>query len=104
MIVTSLALESVGKDNDDYKRMLGNMKKYLKPNGYIYIFGVLEVNFYKVKEQKLPALYSTEDDIRSSLRSNNFEVLKFNKFIYEKPCTDVSDAKGFFSVLAKSTD
>ena len=30
VIVTSLALESVGKNVDEYKRMLANLKKHLK--------------------------------------------------------------------------
>lgn len=50
----------------------------MKKNGYLYLFGVLEETFYMVKDQKLPCLSLTEDQIKTALISNNFEVLKFN--------------------------
>lgn len=58
--------------------MIKKVKNHLKKNGYLYFFGVLEETFYMVKDQKLPCLSLTEDQIKTALVSNNFEVLKFN--------------------------
>jgi hypothetical protein len=40
------------------------MKRYLKPNGYIYLIGVLEETFYMVGDQKLPCFEVTEELLR----------------------------------------
>ena len=43
------------------------MKRYLKPNGYIYLIGVLEETFYMVGDQKLPCFEVTEELLRQTM-------------------------------------
>lgn len=53
VIYSSLCLECAATSDQSYKNIVKNLKKFLKPNGYIYLFGVLEESFYDVLDQKL---------------------------------------------------
>lgn len=59
VILSSLCLEAVAQTLQDYKKMIKKLKILLKKGGFIYLFGVLQESFYKVKEQKLPCLKLT---------------------------------------------
>jgi hypothetical protein len=41
VITSSLAIDSVVLNHEDYDRILKNIKKLLKPQGYLYFFGIL---------------------------------------------------------------
>lgn len=78
LIVSSLCIEAVAKDFDDWVRIIRNIKKHLKSGGHLFLFGVLEESFYMVKQQRLPCLAITEQQIKSSLEKNGFNIIKFN--------------------------
>ena len=82
VIVSSLTMESAVVNFEHYERILQNFRKYLKPQGYIYLFGCLEETFYVVKGKKLPCLYLTEYMIKSTLTKNNFKIISFDTLIW----------------------
>jgi len=43
--------------------MIGKLASFLKPKGYLFMFGVLEETFYMVEKQRLPCLSFTEKDV-----------------------------------------
>lgn len=67
VITCSLVMESVSRSDEDYKRIMKNIKNLLKPNGYVYFFGVIGSTFYTVKDQRLPAHPLNEDLIKNTL-------------------------------------
>ena len=101
VITCSLVMESVSRSDDDYKRIIRNIKQLLKPNGYIYFFGVIGSTFYTVKDQRLPAHPLHEDLIKNTLEENGFEILKFNLQRNSNTTQVTVDNQGSYSVLAK---
>ena len=101
MIASSLCIEAVAQSPENYKEIIGNLKKYLKPDGYIFLIGVLDETFYMVEEQRLPCFEVTEKLLEETMDQHGFKIIKLNSFRYENPPTDTSDSKGLFAVLAK---
>lgn len=60
IILSRLCIESAATDDAYFKRAIGNLKKYLKGNGYLLLFGLLEETFYIVGGKKLPCHYVTK--------------------------------------------
>lgn len=54
IIYSQLTIDSASTSDSHYKKILGNLKKYLKVNGYLLIIGILEETHYIVGEKKLP--------------------------------------------------
>lgn len=101
VIASSLCIEAVAQSPENYKEIIGNLKKYLKPNGYIFLIGVLDETFYMVEEQRLPCFKVTEKLLEETMNEHGFEIIKLNSFRFENPPTDTSDFKGLFSIVAK---
>lgn len=101
MIASSLCVEAVAQSPENYKEIIGNLKKYLKPNGYIFLIGVLDETFYMVEEQRLPCFQVTEKLLEETMNEHGFKIIKMNSFRFENPPTDTSDFKGLFSIVAK---
>ena len=101
VITCSLVMESVSRSDNDYRRIIGNIKQLLKPNGYVYFFGVIGSTFYTVKDQRLPAHPLNEDLIRNTLQEKGFEIIKFNLHGNSNTTQVTVDNQGSYSVLAR---
>ncbi len=59
IIMSSLCIEVVSTSESHYSQIIGKLKKYLRPKGYMYLIGVLGQTFYMVEEQRLPCFQVT---------------------------------------------
>lgn len=52
VVTTSLCLEACVTSKESYRHAIGKLKRYLKPGGYIVMYGVLEETYYFVGQER----------------------------------------------------
>ena len=74
-IVTTFCLEScVSNDFEGYKAIVKRLVSLLKPKGHLFIATLLEMTYYKVGEQKIPAQTLTEAQHREALSDAGLKI------------------------------
>ena len=77
VVSTSLCLESCVSSEVHYKNIIAELCKLLKPNGYLFMNGVLEGTFYFVGEEKLHNFPLTEKMVKEAMIEAGIEIEKY---------------------------
>ncbi|CAB4019676.1 nicotinamide N-methyltransferase-like [Paramuricea clavata] len=99
VVSTSFCLESCVSSEVHYKKTVAELCKLLKPNGYLFMIGVLKETFYIVGEEKFSVFPLTEKMVKEAMNEVGMEIVKFvstpilhstelgdGKFIYYTYC------------------
>lgn len=102
VVTTSLCLEACVTSNEGYRHAIAKLKRYLKPGGYIVLYGVLEESFYMVGQEKFYCFPLSKQFIEETLTTEGFQILDDMKtFALTAENTEpFCDAKGTFFVSA----
>ena len=77
VISSSLCLETCVSSEEHYKETVAELGGLIKPNGYLFMNGVLEQTFYFVGKEKLYTFPLTEKLIKEAMNEAGFEITKF---------------------------
>ncbi|XP_028395124.1 nicotinamide N-methyltransferase-like [Dendronephthya gigantea] len=94
VVSTSLCLESCVSSEEHYKSSVGELAKILKPNGVLYMGGVLEGSFYFVGEEMFNNFPMNEKMVKEAMEEAGLAIEKF--IIFPQKDTEVCDAKFIF--------
>ncbi|CAB4019677.1 nicotinamide N-methyltransferase-like [Paramuricea clavata] len=99
VVSTSFCLESCVSSEVHFKNTVAELCKLLKPNGYLFMNGVLEQTFYFVGDEKFSVFPLTEKMVKEAMNEVGMEIAKFistpilysterddGKFIYYTYC------------------
>ncbi|CAB4019994.1 nicotinamide N-methyltransferase-like [Paramuricea clavata] len=104
VVSTSLCLESCVSSEAHYKSSVAELCKFLKPNGYLFMNGVLEETYYYVGEEKFYNFPLTEKMVKAAMIEAGIEIEKFVAISdipvdYAEPC----DATGLFYTYGRKS-
>jgi hypothetical protein len=101
VVSTSLCLEACVSSEVHYKNTVAELCKLLKPNGYLFMDGVLEQTFYFVGEEKFYTFPLTEKMVKEAMNEAGIEIEKFITI----PINDtvVSDCKALFYTYGRKS-
>ena len=77
VVTTSLCLEACVWSVMDYTKAVLELSKLLKPNGHLFMYGVLEQSFYCVSKEKFKTFPLTEENVKEALNEAGIETMKF---------------------------
>ena len=77
VVTTSLCLEVCALSEVHYKDIVAKLVKFLKPNGYLFMNGVLGQTFYFVDKEKFYTFPLTEKMVREAMNEAGIEIEKF---------------------------
>ena len=77
VVSTSLCLETCVSSEAHYKNIVAQLCKLLKPNGYLFMNGVLEETFYVIGKEKFYCFPITEKMVKEAMSEAG---LKMNTF------------------------
>ena len=102
VVTTSLCLEVCVTSSEGYRHAIAKLKRFLKPGGYIVLYGVLEETFYMVGQEKFHCFPLSKQLIEETLASEGFQILDEVKIfpLTAENTEPFCDAKGNFFVSA----
>jgi hypothetical protein len=77
VVSTSLCLEACVSSEVHYKNIVAELCKLLKPNGYLFMNGVLEQSFYFVSKEKFYTFPLTEKMVKEAMKEAGIQIEKF---------------------------
>ena len=77
VVSTGLCLESCVSSEVHYKNAVAELCKLLKPNGYLFMNGVLGDTFYYVGEEKFSVFPLTKKMVKEAMNEAGMEIEKF---------------------------
>ncbi|XP_056398438.1 indolethylamine N-methyltransferase-like [Hyla sarda] len=98
-IISVALLETISKDQDDYRRYLRKFSQLLKPGGHLLQIGLLDMTYYTVGEDKFPTFPYNEEFFRKALVGEGFAI----DICVSKKATGISpliDHKGVIFISA----
>ena len=104
VVSTSLCVEVVATSEQQYKSAVAKLCKFLKPNGYLIMFGVVNETFYTVGDSTFCHFGVTRGMIEEALNEAGIEDIEMEFFDLRPSELNVSDAQEFFSVVGKMSD
>ena len=100
VVSSSLCLEVCSLSEIHYKNTVTELGKLLKPNGYLFMNGVLEETFYFVDKEKFYSFPLTEKLVREAMNEAALEIEKFVTIPVN--CTDETwDGKALYYAYGK---
>ncbi|KAJ7355138.1 hypothetical protein OS493_027927 [Desmophyllum pertusum] len=75
VVTTSLCLEAAVTSAEGYRHAIVKLRRYLKPGGFVLMFGVLGESFYMVGQEKFYCFPLSKDMIEETLVKEGFQVL-----------------------------
>ena len=103
VVTTSLCLEACVTSREGYRNAIAKLKRYLKPGGYVVMFGVLEETYYMVGQEKFYCFPLSKNLIEETLAIEGFKMpdnIKLLPVNLEPHC----DAKEMFFLSAVLQD
>ena len=76
VVSTSLCLEACVSSEEQYKSAVAKLCKFLKPNGYICMYGVLKETFYKVGTETFYTFPLTQNIVEEAMKEGGIEDIK----------------------------
>ncbi|XP_063813752.1 nicotinamide N-methyltransferase-like [Pseudophryne corroboree] len=73
-VISAWILETISKDEDDYIRSFRNIVKLLKPEGYLILFGVLNITYAMVGQDRVHVVRYDEKFVRKVLTDEGFII------------------------------
>ena len=101
VVTTSLCLETCVSSETHYKNTVAELCKMLKPNGYLFMNGVLEQTFYFIGEEKFHTFPLTEKMIKEAMNEAGLEIDKFVAIPVNY--SEVCDCKNFFFTYGRKS-
>ncbi len=101
VVTSSLCLEACVSSETHYKNTVAELCKMLKPNGYLFMNGVLEQTFYFVGEEKFYTFPLTEKIIKEAMNEAGIEIDKFVTIPVDY--SEVCDCKNLFFTYGKKS-
>ncbi|XP_056397739.1 nicotinamide N-methyltransferase-like [Hyla sarda] len=98
-IISVLLLDSICKDQDDYRRYLRKFSKILKPGGHLMLIGCLEMTYYTVEKDKFHGFTYDEDFARKALAGEGF-VIDYSKVQKRTNVSNLTDYKAMIFIAA----
>ena len=77
VVSTSLCLETCVSSRAHYKNIVAQLCKLLKPNGYLFMNGVLEETFYVIGKEKFYCFPTTEKMVKEAMSEAGLEIEHF---------------------------
>ena len=99
VVTTSLCLEACVTSKESYRHAIGKLKRYLKPGGYIVMYGVTEEKYYFVGQERFYCFPLTTNLIQETLASEGFKMFNEIKLLAVS-LEPYGDAKEIFFVTA----
>ena len=81
VVTTSLCLEACVTSKESYRHAIGKLKRYLKPGGYIVMYGVTEEKYYFVGRERFYCFPLTTNLIEETLASEGFKMFNEIKLL-----------------------
>jgi len=81
IVQSNFAVESSTNDISEFKRMLFNMRSYLKKDGILLMTSLGGALTYKCGNHYFPAIYLNEDLINKYFKESGFKILKIDKIL-----------------------
>ena len=101
VVTTSLCLEACVSSEMHYKNCVSELGKLLKPNGSLFMNGVLEQTFYFVGQEKFYTFSLTEQLIKEALNEAGIEIVKLVTIPVDY--TKVADCKSLFYAYGRKS-
>ncbi|XP_056400838.1 indolethylamine N-methyltransferase-like [Hyla sarda] len=98
-IISAVLLDSICKDQDDYRRYLRKFSRMRKPGGHVILIGCLDMTYYTVGKDKLHAFPYDEDFARKALVGEGF-VIDNCKVKKRTVVSDLIDYKAMIFIAA----
>lgn len=99
VVATSFCLEVTVSSEEQYRNSVTELCKLLKPNGYLFMNGVLKETFYFVGEEKFFAFPLTENLVKEAMIGAGIEIEKFVIF----PTASQNNCKYLYYVYGKKS-
>ncbi|XP_028409883.1 nicotinamide N-methyltransferase-like [Dendronephthya gigantea] len=74
---TSLCLEACVTSEDHYKNTVAKLCNLLKPNGYLFMYGVLEQTYYFVGKEKFYTFTLNEKMVKEAMKEAGIKIENF---------------------------
>ena len=103
VVTTSFCLEVCAKSYEGYRQAIAKLKRYLKPNGHIVLFGSLGESYYIVGQERFRSFTLSKNFIVETLASEGFKMAEDMK-VLDVNDEDESDAKEMFFLSAVLKD
>ncbi|XP_056398639.1 indolethylamine N-methyltransferase-like [Hyla sarda] len=98
-IISFWLLDSICKDQNDYRRYLRKFSGLLKPGGHLILIGGLDITYYTVGKDKFHAFPYDEDFVRKALVGEGF-VIDNCKVQKRTNVSDLVDYKAIIFIAA----
>ncbi|KAM3921593.1 nicotinamide N-methyltransferase-like [Leptodactylus fuscus] len=98
-IISTLLLEAISKDQDDYIRYLRKFSRLLKPGGHFMLLGCLGETYYTVGRDKFHAFSYSDDFVRKALEGEGF-IIDHCKLQKRTAVSDLTDYKAVIFIAA----
>ena len=99
VVTTSLCLEACVTSSEGYRHAIAKLKTFLKPGGFIALYGVLGETFYMVGQEKFYCFPLSKELVEETLINEGFKTrgeMKIRSWGRNANC----DANGFFFLSA----
>ncbi|XP_075459260.1 nicotinamide N-methyltransferase-like [Ascaphus truei] len=93
-------LEVFSKHQDEYRSILKNMSSLLKVGGYLLLYGLLNMSYYKLGEHTLHVLTYDEEFLRQALSDTGYIIQSLVVFSSKKK-SDLLDYDHLVFVVAR---
>ena len=79
MVSACLCLEAGVSSEQEYKSTVAKLCKLIKPNGYLWMFGALNVTFYCVGKEKFRVFPLTQGMIEKAMERARIQEIQSNR-------------------------
>ncbi|XP_075696824.1 nicotinamide N-methyltransferase-like [Rhinoderma darwinii] len=98
-VISTLHLDVISKDQDDYIRYLRKFSRLLNPGGHLIIIGVLDATYFTVGKDKFHVFTYDEDFARKALVGEGF-IIDYCKVKERTAVSDFTDYKTVIFIAA----
>ncbi|XP_075696831.1 nicotinamide N-methyltransferase-like [Rhinoderma darwinii] len=94
-VISTVLLDVISKDQDDYIRYLRKFSRLLNPEGHLILIGCLDATYFTVGKDKFHMLTYNEDFVRKALVGEGFII----DYCNAKERTAVSDLIDYKAIM-----
>lgn len=103
VVSTSLCLESCVTSEAHYKTIVAELSKLIKPNGYLFMNGVLEGTFYFIGNKKFYNYPMTEKMVKEAMNGSGIEIERFVTLEVPRSHPEACDAPALFYTYGRKS-
>jgi len=75
LVTSNFTVESATEERDKWQEGMKNIMSKVKNGGYLAISAIRNASWYKVGEEKMPAVEINEEDLEKIFKKNGFKIL-----------------------------